>query len=452
MNSKSNNEKWQDALVQIKNSLTHISFDTWFKPLILTSVDEENGMIYFETFNSLCIKVINERYIKLLESKIQESFGMPLKAIIQIPREKTDYKETSPKPEDRIYTDEVIFNPRYTFENFVVGEHNKFAQAAAYAVAESPSAAYNPLFIYGDSGLGKTHLMHAIGCHIMQNNPNLKILYVSSEMFTNELIDALRDTKENKRKMKEFKNKYRNLDVLLIDDVQFIEGKDSTEEELFYTFNVLYDKNKQIVLSADRPPNKLTKLDERLRSRFEWNIVADIQPPDLETRIAILRTKAELEGFSLTPSMNEVIDYIAERVKYNVREMEGSLQRVISFSRMFNEEVCVSFAKDVLKEISTNADSNITPEKIKRKVCSKFHLNMTDMESSKRTRSIAYPRQIAMYLCREMTDLSFPKIGEAFGGKDHTTVIHAYEKILYEYDMNSETKQIINELKEVLSE
>lgn len=452
MENKTYNEKWQDALVHIKNLVTPISFDTWFKPLTLKSVDEPNNLIYFDVYNALLVKVINDRYLPMLEEKIYESFGTHLKAVFMLPEADKSPGRLRDNPNDNPFPDEFIFNPKFTFDNFVVGEHNKFAHAAAYAVAESPSTAYNPLFIYGDSGLGKTHLMHAIGIHIMNNHPELSILYVSSEMFTNELIDALRDTKNNKQKMKDFKNKYRNQDVLLIDDVQFIEGKDSTEEELFHTFNALYDNNKQIVLSADRPPSKLTRIDERLRSRFEWNIVADIQAPDFETRVAILQTKAELEGIPLTPEINEVIDFIAERVKFNVREMEGDLSRVIGFSNLLHEDVNLRFAKNVLKELAAASDVTITPEKIKKKVCNKFGLKMTDMESSKRTRSIAYPRQIAMYLCRELTDLSFPKIGESFGGRDHTTVIHACDKIAYEVDNNTETKQIVNELMNILNE
>lgn len=447
MGNSSNKEKWQEALNLIKNSVTPLSFETWFSPLELKKVDEENNLIYFDVYNALLIKVIGERYQHILEEKIYEAFGFHLKAVIRQPE-----KEEKKKLDDNEFPDEVIFNPRFTFENFVVGDHNKYAHAAAYAVAESPSAAYNPLFIYGESGLGKTHLMHAIGMHIMKNYPDLKILYVSSEMFTNELIEALRDTANNKKKMRDFKEKYRTQDVLLIDDVQFIEGKERTEEELFYTFNMLYDNNKQIVLSADRPPSKLTKIDERLRSRFEWNIVADIQAPDFETRVAILQTKAELEGKDITPEMNEVIDYIADRIKFNVRELEGALLRVISFSKLMNEEINLKFAKNILKDLGSSSDAEITPEKIKKKVCSKFGLKMSDMESSKRTRTIAYPRQIAMYLCREMTDMSFPKIGELFGGKDHTTVIHAYEKISYEVENNSETKQIVNELIDILSD
>ena len=271
-------------------------------------------------------------------------------------------------------------------------------------------------------------------------------------MFTNELIDAIRDTKNNKKKTKEFKEKYRNQDVLLIDDIQFIEGKDSTEIELFHTFNALYENNRQIIISSDRAPNKLVNLDERLRSRFEWNIIADIQAPDYETRVAILQRKAELEGIRLNDDVQEVISLIAEKIKFNVRELEGALNRIISFSTLMGEDINIKFAKDTLKDILSNTDSGITPDLIKKKVCKKFNLKLADMESSKRVRAIAFPRQIAMYLCREMTELSFPKIGEYFGGRDHTTVLHAYEKIRDEIKFNDETKQIVNELVTVINE
>ena len=364
MDKKKHLEKWNQALAQIKSSTTGISYDTWFKPLVFNSVDEDNGIIYFEVFNPLIIKVINERYMKVLESNINEAFSKPLKVSFIVPTDKPTQKK-----ENKEYTEEVYFNPRYTFDNFVVGDHNKYAHAAAVAVAESPSKAYNPLFIYGGSGLGKTHLMHSIGCYVMEHHPELKVLYVSSEMFTNELIDAIRDTKNNKKKTKEFKEKYRNQDILLIDDIQFIEGKDSTETELFHTFNALYENNKQIVISSDRAPNKLVNLDERLRSRFEWNIIADIQAPDYETRVAILQRKAELEEITIDDDVHEVINLIAEKIKYNVRELEGAFNRISSFSLLMNEPITMKLAREVLKDILMNNDSGITPEFIKKKVC-----------------------------------------------------------------------------------
>ena len=436
------NDRWNKVMKQIKATTTQLSYSTWFEPIVLLSINDDNSLINLEVPNSLVLKVINDRYLRLLKSSISEVFGKSYNISFSLP-------SSNPKPKTvvfREYEDEFYFNPRYTFDNFVVGDHNKYAHAAAVAVAESPSDAYNPLFIYGGSGLGKTHLMHAIGIHILKNHPELRVLYVSSEMFTSELIDAIRDTKNNKRKMDEFKNKYRNQDVLLIDDVQFIEGKEQTELELFNTFNTLYDNGKQIILSSDRAPNKLVNLDERLRSRFGWNIIADIQPPDFETRVAILQRKAHLDGIELSEDILDVINFIAEKIKMNVRDLESALSRVTSFSTMMNEPVTLRFAKNVLKDIISIQDNSINPEYIKKKVCRKFGLKISDMDSSKRTKNIAYPRQISMYLCRVLTDLSYPQIGKYFGGRDHTTVLHAFEKISNDIKNNSETNQIVSEL------
>ncbi len=307
--------------------------------------------------------------------------------------------------------------------------------------AEAPSEAYNPLFLYGDSGLGKTHLMHAIGMYIMENYPHLKVLYISSEMFTNELIKAI-----GEKKMIEFKNKYRQVDVLLIDDIQFIGGKESTQEEFFHTFNTLHDLNKQIVISGDRPPNELTKIEDRLRSRFNSNVIADISPPDYETRVAILRKKAELANVIVDENISEVISLISEKVKYNIRELEGAFTRVLSFSALTNERITIKFAKDILKDIFSAEDFIISPEKIKKVVCKSFSIKVSELESSKRNRSLAYPRQIAMYLCREMTDLSLPKIGEYFGNRDHTTVMYACNKIATDINMDECLKETIKKI------
>lgn len=445
---RQDNEKWNKVMQQIKTTTTQLSYSTWFEPVVLTSVNEDKKIINIEVPNSLVLKVINDRYLRLLKNSVSEVYGGSYEISFSLP-------ETDVKPKNiafKEYEDEFYFNPRYTFDNFVVGDHNKYAHAAAVAVAESPSKAYNPLFIYGGSGLGKTHLMHAIGIYILKNHPDLRVLYVSSEMFTTELIDAIRDTKNNKRKMDEFKNKYRNQDVLLIDDVQFIEGKEQTELELFNTFNTLYDNGKQIILSSDRAPNKLVNLDERLRSRFGWNIIADIQPPDFETRVAILQRKAHLDGIELDDDLLDVINFIAEKIKLNVRDLESALSRVTSFSTMMNERITLKFAKNILKDIISDSDNQINPEFIKKIVCKKFSLKMSDMESSKRTKSIAYPRQIAMYLCRELTDLSYPQIGKYFGGRDHTTVLHAYEKISNDLTSNQETRQVIEELREIIKD
>ena len=295
--------------------------------------------------------------------------------------------------------------------------------------------------------MGKTHLMHAIGHYILENDPSKKVLYVSSEMFASELIKAIQDKKNHNNKMNAFKNKYRNIDVLLIDDIQFIEGKDATQVEFFHTFNTLYELEKQIVISSDRHPSKLTDLDERLRSRFQWNIVADIKPPDFETRVAILRNKAELEGVTIDDDMLEVIDLIAGKVKFNIRELESALTRIISYSTLFKQKINVKFARTSLNDIFSTGDFNITCETIKKAVCKKYNIKIADIESSKRKREFAYPRQIAMYLCREMTDESLPKIGKSFGGRDHSTVKHACAKIAEEIKKDSEFADDIRSLK-----
>ncbi|MGL5675290.1 MAG: chromosomal replication initiator protein DnaA, partial [Cellulosilyticaceae bacterium] len=330
-------------------------------------------------------------------------------------------------------------NPRYVFNSFVVGNSNRMAHAAALAVAEAPARAYNPLFLYGGVGLGKTHLMHSIAHYILEQNPNAKVLYASSEKFTNELINSIKDDKNEA-----FRNKYRNIDVLLIDDIQFIAGKERTQEEFFHTFNTLHEANKQIIISSDRPPKEIETLEDRLRSRFEWGLIADIQGPDLETRIAILRKKAEIESLSVP---EEVLLFIAKTVISNIRELEGALNRIIAFSSLANKPITVELANEALKDlISKDKPRIITADYIQEIVANYFHLKPEELKSSKRTRNIAFPRQIAMYLCRKLTDLSLPKIGEKFGGRDHTTIIHGYEKISKDILKDIELSQTIAEL------
>lgn len=313
-------------------------------------------------------------------------------------------------------------NPRYTFASFVIGNSNRFAHAAALAVAEAPARAYNPLFIYGGVGLGKTHLMHAIGHHALAVNRGLRVVYVSSETFTNELINAIRDDTTV-----EFRNKYRNIDVLLMDDIQFVAGKERTQEEFFHTFNALYEANKQIVISSDRPPKEIPTLEDRLRSRFEWGLITDIQAPDFETRIAILRKKANAENLQLP---DDLLVTIARQIHSNIRELEGALIRVIAYSSLTNSPLTPDLASEVLHDLASHSKQRqITIELIQEVVAEHFGLRVPDLKARKRTRSLAFPRQVAMYLCRELTDASLPRIGEAFGGRDHTTVIHAYERI-----------------------
>ena len=450
------NKIWENVLDKIKEITTQISFETWFLPLKIRKIDNDLNIVYIEVNSDnrseFIITTIKNRYLSTLETAFKEvledNFRVVLKDSDQYRSEEVR-EEPDIKPKKQLLDKEKIFNPRFNFENFVVGNSNKYAHAAALAVAESPSEAYNPLFIYGGSGLGKTHLMHAIGIYLLENNPKLNVLYVSSEMFTNELIKAL-----NTHKMNEFKSKYRKADVLLIDDIQFLEGKESTQEEFFHTFNSLYDSNKQIIISSDKAPNKLVNLEERLRSRFQWNLIADIQPADYETRVAILLKKAENMGINTdeNPEIYDVACMIAEKIKDNIRELEGALIRVVSFSQLLNEKLDKNFTKRTLKDIFSNVERTVTPEKIKKTVCKYYGIKITDIESSKKTNNIAFPRQIAMYLIREMTDYSLPKIGQFFGGKHYTTVLYACEKIDDELSMDKNLREVIENIKEEIKD
>jgi chromosomal replication initiator protein len=310
------------------------------------------------------------------------------------------------------------------------------------AVAKSLATVYNPLFLYGNSGLGKTHLMHAIGHYVLQNNPGKRVLCVSSEMFTNELVNAIQN-----KKMDEFRQKYRNIDILMIDDIQFIEKKDRTQEELFHTFNTLYENNKQIVLSSDRPPKEIETIDKRLQSRFEWGLPVDIQSPDFETRVAILKNKAEMEDIQVNEELIEIFYVIADKITSNIRELEGALNRVIAHANLMNKPLSKDTAKEVLTDVFDTSNRQVDPPLIKNTVCAYFGINVQDIDSAKRTKNLAHPRQIAMYLCRELTELSLPKIGENFGNRDHTTVMHACEKITKEMKSDEELRKLISELK-----
>lgn len=335
--------------------------------------------------------------------------------------------------------DSSSLNPKYTFDTFVTGSSNRFAHAAAMAVAESPGKVYNPFFMYGGVGLGKTHLMHAIGNRVLHNHPEMRVLYVSSEQFTNEIIRSIQEGTAEK-----FRQKYRNIDVLLVDDIQFLSGKTSTQEEFFHTFNTLHDAQKQIILSSDRPPREVERLEDRLRSRFEWGLITDIQAPDLETRIAILKNKAQLDHFSVP---NDVMVYIASRIDSNIRELEGALTRVVAYASLIKKPVTTDLVTEALKDVFPNSKTKeVTMEVIQEIVASYFKIRIEDLHAKKRTRTIAYPRQIAMYLCRELTDTSLPQIGNFFGGRDHTTVLHACDKITKEKESDRKLTTILNEL------
>lgn len=436
---------WEGVLSLIKVELTEVSYNTWLKSIEPISLIEDE--IVLGAPNDFTKGILEGRYFNLIKNSINQVTGDNYKIKFIIPGEEIQPMEPSAK---KIEAVEVLnkskLNPKYSFSTFVTGKSNEFAHAASVAVAEAPAQAYNPLFLYGGVGLGKTHLMHAIGHYILSQNPKAKVVYVSSEKFTNELINSIREYKNE-----EFRNKYRNVDVLLIDDIQFIAGKEGTQEEFFHTFNALHDANKQIIISSDRPPKEIPTLEDRLRSRFEWGLITDIQPPDLETRIAILRKKANLENIEVP---DDVMLLIAERIHSNIRELEGALIRVVAYSSLTNKSINLDLAEEALKDIiSNNKPVEITADLIKDKVSKKFSIKMDDFSSKKRTRAIAYPRQIAMYLTRELTDLSLPKIGDEFGGRDHTTVIHACDKINKDIEADSSLKtkldNIIAELKKV---
>ena len=414
---------WEQTLNVLKNEMSEVSFNTWMKSCNPISISEDT--IKISVPNSFTRDILNNRYKDLVANSIQGICSKLYKLEFLISSEVAlEKKNKAIKIKGSPLNEEIsnTLNPKYTFDSFVIGNSNRFAHAASLAVAEAPAKAYNPLFIYGGVGLGKTHLMHAIGHYILENNPNAKVEYVSSEKFTNELINAIKHDKNE-----EFRNKYRHVDVLLIDDIQFIAGKEGTQEEFFHTFNALHDANKQIILSSDRPPKEIPTLEDRLRSRFEWGLIADIQVPDFETRMAILKKKADLERLNVP---NEVMVYVATKIKSNIRELEGALIRIVAYSSLTNRAVSVDLASEALKDIiSKKQGKSITIESIQDIVSSYFNLRVEDFKSQRRTRNVAYPRQIAMYLSRKLTDMSLPKIGEEFGGRDHTTVIHAYEKI-----------------------
>lgn len=432
-------EVWGNTLKLIKNELTEVSFNTWLKTIEPISLKDK--YIVLGAPNEFTKGILEARYLTLIKNAIKQitNIDFEIKFLIPGEDESDDIGQTVIPETNEYNSSRSQLNPKYVFETFVIGNSNRFAHAASLAVAEAPAKAYNPLFLYGGVGLGKTHLMHAIGHYILNQNPKANVIYVSSEKFTNELINSIRDDRNV-----EFRNKYRNVDVLLVDDIQFIAGKERTEEEFFHTFNELHASNKQIIVSSDRPLKELSTLEDRLRSRLGMALTADIQPPDLETRIAILRKKAKSENIEVP---NDVTHYIATKIQSNIRELEGALIRVVAYSSLTNKEITLELASEALKDIISNIKpKEITVKLIKEITSNHFNIKVEDFNSKRRTRSIAYPRQIAMYLCRELTDLSLPKIGEEFGGRDHTTVIHAYDKISSDIEKDLELKQKINSI------
>ncbi len=448
-------ENWDEVLLYMKeeHDIMDISFKTWLLPLKVHHVDHNTATIVVPDSNM--IGYIRKKYGLPLEVSIAEKLGFECKLNFiskeEIESSSLPTENLLIKKNSREVSPEVIqnanLNPKYTFDTFVVGANNNLAHAASLAVAESPGEIYNPLFIYGGVGLGKTHLMHSIAHFILKNNPNAKVLYVTSEKFTNELIDAIRN--KNNITTTEFREKYRNNDVLLIDDIQFIIGKESTQEEFFHTFNALHECKKQIIISSDKPPKEIETLEERLRSRFEWGLTVDIQSPDYETRMAILRKKEEMEGYNID---NEVIKYIATNIKSNIRELEGALTKIVALSKLNKKEITIELAEEALKDlISPNMVREVTPDLILQIVSDHLGVQSIDILGQKRNKEIAGARQIVMYLCRNMTSTPLQQIGQFLGGRDHTTVIHGIEKIAKDIPKDPTLQNTIDILKKKIN-
>ncbi|OEH91989.1 chromosomal replication initiator protein DnaA [Bacillus solimangrovi] len=441
-------ELWERTLKEIEKKISKPSFETWLKATKADSLQDD--ILVITAPNEFARDWLESRYADLISETVHEVTGAELETKFIIPQnteeepiELSMKKKKKPKKRTTEENSHNMLNEKYTFDTFVIGSGNRFAHAASLAVAEAPAKAYNPLFIYGGVGLGKTHLMHAIGHYVLEHNPNAKVVYLSSEKFTNEFINSIRDNKAVN-----FRNKYRNVDVLLIDDIQFLAGKEQTQEEFFHTFNALHEESKQIVISSDRPPKEIPTLEDRLRSRFEWGLITDITPPDLETRIAILRKKAKAEGLNIS---NEVMIYIANQIDTNIRELEGALIRVVAYSSLINKDINPDLAAEALKDIIPNSKPKVvTIQDIQQTIGEYYSVKLEDFKAKKRTKSVAFPRQIAMYLSRELTDFSLPKIGEEFGGRDHTTVIHAHEKISKLLNTDKQFEQQLEEIKKQL--
>ena len=431
----------------LKEETTRISYETWIKGLEIQS--ENNGDIVLLTSTEFQKNIVDSKYNDLLTNTFNFLTNKDCTVTI-VSREELEKqaKTESPNTGNNIMVEAPInyaitnLNAKYTFDSFVVGNNNKFAHAAALAVAEAPASSYNPLYIYGGVGLGKTHLMHAIGNEILKNNKNAKVLYVTSETFTNQLINAIKDNKNE-----QFRTKYRNIDVLLIDDIQFIAGKDSIQEEFFHTFNTLYESGKQIILSSDKPPKDIQLLEDRLKSRFEWGIIADISNPDYETRLAILRKKAQLDNILID---DDILSNIATRIDSNIRDLEGTLNKLIAKASLTNSPITMEMAERAINDIVSQQEKVISSDYIQEVVGKYFNINPKDLKGSKRSNDITFPRQIAMYLCRNVANMSLPQIGKDFGKRDHTTVMHACSKIEKEIKEKSNTKLIVESVKNIL--
>lgn len=439
-------EIWNRCLGAVGEKISQKAFDMWLKPLKLLNMSE--SQIELEVPNKFFKDWISDNYQSILKDALLQITKKNYSINFRL-NEGKEEKETTPREFDKLPTAKVIkeakddgLNPSYNFAAFIVGSCNQFAHAAALAVANLPAKDYNPLFIYGGVGLGKTHLINAIGNQIAPNDPPAKICYISSEKFTNELINCLRY-----EKMTDFRNKYRNKDVLLVDDIQFLGGKERTQEEFFHTFNSLYESHKQIVLTSDKPPKDIPGLEERLRSRIGWGLIADIQPPDIETRVAILGKKAEMNNIALS---NDVGLFLASHLGSNVRELEGALTRLGAYASLTGNDININMAKEMLKDIFSDREKMISIENIQKAAANFFNIKVSDLKSPKKLKIYALPRQISMYLCRTMTKSSFPEIGAKFGGKDHSTVIHAFRQIEKKATDDSYIKNAVETLKNEL--
>jgi chromosomal replication initiator protein len=426
---------WDDACRRLQGTLNETTYATWFAAAVPESLTDDTFVVVLP--NDFTRSWIESHFLGLLRAALRDAIGRDVRVTLKV-AEHDEASDGKPVVEAAPVVGEgqPAANPKYTFDNFVIGSSNRFAHAAALAVAEAPAQAYNPLFIYGGTGLGKTHLLQAIGAYVNNHSKGLTTRYVTSETFTNDFINSLRD-----KRIEGFKHRYRAYDVLLVDDIQFLEGKERFQEEFFHTFNSLYEAGRQIVISSDRPPKEIATLEERLRSRFEWGLITDIQPPDLETRIAILRKKVTTDRIAVTDP--EVLTFIAGRVSTNIRELEGALTRVVAFSSLTGLELDVDLAEQVLRDLFPNSGDlpEVTIARIQEAVCDRFSLTVQELVSPRRSQAVAYPRQVAMYLSRELTDSSLPKIGKEFGGRDHTTVLHANAKITR---MISEDRAVYN--------
>lgn len=437
------NQSWNAALKLIEQEISSsIGFETWILPIVPVGIDGSRFLL--QVSDNVCKEILEKRHLTLIRSALKNVTGINYDIVILTEGEKTPVHTTAEVKKEESGDVARNLNPKYVFSSFVVGNSNRMAHAASLAVAESPAKAYNPLFLYGNSGLGKTHLMHSIAHFILDKNPAAKVLYVTSETFTNELILSIQNNKNE-----EFRNKYRNIDVLLIDDIQFISKKEGTQEEFFHTFNALHSAGKQIILTSDKPPKDMETLEDRIRSRFEWGLIADIGTPDYETRMAILRRKVEADDMKLS---DEILNYIATNIKSNIRELEGALNKLLAYSNLEKTDITMEIAMKELQNIITpDKPREITPQLVIEVVTEHFNISLDQMISKNRSNEIARPRQIAMYLCKNMTDIPLDSIGQLLGGRDHSTIIHGIKKIADEYESNENTRNLIETIKKKIN-